>query len=113
VAEDASNQNDPLIYQGQVSDEFKIPRGTLRHWRAHNQGPPSFTLSGNNKGGGRVVYRRSEVLAWLESVERKTRRGDGVDITSAADGKPVKSAGKRSDGKPVKPAGQRVQRRCD
>jgi predicted DNA-binding transcriptional regulator AlpA len=78
---DNDRKPDDLMYQNQVSDEFGIPRGTLRHWRSENTGPPSFALG----VGGRVVYRRSEILAWLESVERKTRRGENVDTATDAD----------------------------
>jgi excisionase family DNA binding protein len=37
-----------------------LTRNTLEKWRVRGQGPPFVKL------GGRVRYRRSDVLAWIE-----------------------------------------------
>jgi predicted DNA-binding transcriptional regulator AlpA len=55
----------------QVSETTGIPVGTLRFWRHTNQGPASFSL------GKKVVYRRSELEAWIAEQEAATRRGGG------------------------------------
>lgn len=60
---------DEFIDTNEVSTITKIPKGTLRYFRSTDQGPASFTL------GRRVVYRKSEVLRWIEEQERSTRRG--------------------------------------
>ncbi len=56
----------------QVSETTGIPVGTLRFWRHTNQGPASFAL------GRKVVYRRSELEAWIAEQESATRRGGGA-----------------------------------
>ena len=61
-----------LMTSADVSAELGIPVGTLRYYRASGQGPASFRL------GGRVRYRRPDVLAWVADQERNTRRGEGV-----------------------------------
>lgn len=38
-----------------------IPRGTWRNRRSARQGPPFY------KAGGRVLYKKSEVLTWIEA----------------------------------------------
>lgn len=61
-----------LMTTTQVSKELGIPVGTLRYYRSRGTGPASFRLA------GRVRYRRSEVLAWVEAQERDSRRGEGA-----------------------------------
>lgn len=61
-----------LMTTEQVSAELGIPVGTLRYYRSSGTGPASFRLA------GRVRYRRTEVLAWVEDQERNSRRGQGV-----------------------------------
>jgi predicted DNA-binding transcriptional regulator AlpA len=46
----------------EVAAELGVPIKTVRHWRLNNYGPRSAKL------GKRVVFRRSEVLAFLDSV---------------------------------------------
>jgi DNA-binding transcriptional MerR regulator len=53
-----------------VSNELGIPVGTLRYYRSTGSGPMSFRLA------GRVRYRRTDVMAWVEQQERNTRRGE-------------------------------------
>lgn len=43
----------------------------LRQWR-YRGGGPAYT-----KLGRRCVYRRSDILAWLEANSRVSTRGDG------------------------------------
>lgn len=49
---------------------IRVERETLSTWRRRNQGPPSF------KRGKRILYRRSELEAWLRAKEASTRRGE-------------------------------------
>ncbi|RIU38542.1 helix-turn-helix transcriptional regulator [Mycobacteroides abscessus] len=58
-----------IIGINEVSGITGLPTGTLRYYRATNQGPESFTL------GRRVVYRRSAVLSWIAAQEKATKRG--------------------------------------
>jgi predicted DNA-binding transcriptional regulator AlpA len=58
-----------LLTTRDVEREFRIPEGTLRYYRSSGIGPASFRL------GGRVRYRRAEVLAWIAEQEVATRRG--------------------------------------
>lgn len=60
-----------------VSAITGIPKGTLRYYRATNQGPESFTLGGSIGRRGRVVYRREAVDQWIAAQEQATRRGGG------------------------------------
>ncbi|ANI41493.1 helix-turn-helix transcriptional regulator [Mycolicibacterium vaccae] len=57
----------------EVSNELGIPVGTLRYYRCNDDGPASFRL------GGRVRYRRAQVMAWVAAQESNTRRGEGVE----------------------------------
>ncbi|OBJ18262.1 transcriptional regulator [Mycobacterium colombiense] len=56
----------------EVSAELGIPVGTLRYYRSSGRGPASFRL------GGRIRYRRADVMAWVDDQERNSRRGQGV-----------------------------------
>ncbi|ORW27572.1 transcriptional regulator [Mycobacterium paraense] len=59
----------------EVSALTGIKQSTLRYWRHCDEGPPSFAM------GGRVMYRRTAVMAWIEQQEQATRR-DGHPIAS-------------------------------
>lgn len=61
-----------LMTPDEVSAELGIPKGTLRYYRSCGCGPASFRL------GGRVRYRRTDVMAWVSEQERNTRRGQVV-----------------------------------
>lgn len=50
-----------LLTLAEVAELLRIPEPTLRFWRHHGTGPKSFKL------GGRVAYRRTDVLAWVEA----------------------------------------------
>lgn len=61
--------SDPIVTPNQLSEETRIPVGTLRYWRHAGKGPESFKL------GRRVVYRRSAVDAWIAAQQLATTRG--------------------------------------
>ena len=50
-----------ILLMEEVSELTRIPLSTLRFYRHSNQGPRSFKL------GGRIAYKRSDVLDWIES----------------------------------------------
>jgi len=52
---------DEILPKRQVSTEYGIPENTLSYWRAMGTGPKSAKL------GRRVVYRRSDVEAWIDA----------------------------------------------
>jgi DNA-binding transcriptional MerR regulator len=64
-----------------VENEYGIPEGTLRYYRSTGVGPASFRL------GGRVRYRRCDVLSWIAEQERTTRRGGAEPQQSGVDAK--------------------------
>lgn len=43
----------------EMNEEFGWPVDTLRYWRQHGDGPPSFKI------GRRVMYDRADVEAWI------------------------------------------------
>lgn len=56
---------DELLRMGAVSALTGIPINTLRYWRnnpAHDKGPRSARL------GSRVVYRKADVVAWVDAA---------------------------------------------
>jgi excisionase family DNA binding protein len=61
--------NDDLLTVDELAEELRVPAGTFRSWRAQDKGPRSFKI------GRRVVYRRSDVTAWLEAQAAATERG--------------------------------------
>lgn len=63
------NSNESLLSTSQVSERFGIPAATLRYWRHRNEGPQSFSI------GKRVVYKLSDLNAWLAHQEATTSRG--------------------------------------
>ena len=46
----------------EFADIVGAPIGTVRHWRQTGYGPKSAKL------GKRVLYRRSDVVGWLDQV---------------------------------------------
>jgi predicted DNA-binding transcriptional regulator AlpA len=62
---------DELLETGDVARVTLIPAGTLRFYRAMDVGPRCFKL------GRRVVYRRSDVDAWVAEQEGGSTRGGG------------------------------------
>lgn len=53
--------NDKLLTVAEVSELTRLPEATIRWFRHAGKGPRSAKL------GRRVVYRESEVLAWIEA----------------------------------------------
>jgi DNA-binding transcriptional MerR regulator len=51
---------EPLLTQAEVAERVRRPVATLRFWRHKGIGPRSANV------GGRVLYKRSDVEAWLE-----------------------------------------------
>lgn len=49
-----------LLTTAEVSELTRIPESTLRYLRWQNRGPRAAKL------GRRVVYRREDVLTWIE-----------------------------------------------
>lgn len=64
-----SASNDPLITVQELAAELRLAPSTLFSWRHIGTGPRSMKL-----GKKRVVYRRSEVDAWLAEQERASVR---------------------------------------
>jgi excisionase family DNA binding protein len=56
-----------LLTITEASEVLRTPVATLRYWRHLGTGPRSFRL------GRRVLYRRDDVHAWIDS-----RREDAV-----------------------------------
>lgn len=61
--------SDALFTTAEVAEKLRIPPATLRWWRHVDRGPKSF------KVGRRVVYRASEVDAYLATCEANTLAG--------------------------------------
>jgi predicted DNA-binding transcriptional regulator AlpA len=53
------NEPDELMTTAEVAAFLRTPAATMRYWRSKHAGPRSFRLP------RRVVYWRSDVLAWL------------------------------------------------
>ena len=69
MSEPVGRLDDRLMTLAEVSEMTRVPTGTLYAWRSAGDGvgPESF------KVGRRVVYWRSEVLAWLGRQEAAAR----------------------------------------
>lgn len=67
-----------LLYQRDVAEMTGIPIATLKYWRQDNRGPRSFRLSDGPGRAGRVVYRRSDVEAWIDAQDKASGAGSGV-----------------------------------
>lgn len=52
---------DQLLTTAEAAAILHTPVATLRWWRHNGSGPRAFRL-----GARKVMYRRSDVLAWLE-----------------------------------------------
>jgi predicted DNA-binding transcriptional regulator AlpA len=51
----------PYMTPPEVAELIQRPESTLAYWRHRHEGPPFA------KVGKRVMYRRSDVLTWLEN----------------------------------------------
>ena len=58
-----------LLTVQELATELRLAESTFYTWRRRGLGPKSFKL------GRRVVYRLSDVEAWLEAQELATSRG--------------------------------------
>ena len=54
-------EDDQLMTTAETAAFLHTPVATLRWWRHEGTGPKSFKL-----GARKVMYRRSDVLSWLE-----------------------------------------------
>jgi len=64
-----SSDYDDLMTTAEVAAMVRAPEPTVRYWRHLGTGPSGF------KVGRRVVYRRADVVAWLEEQRRNTGTG--------------------------------------
>ncbi|HEY2297978.1 MAG TPA: helix-turn-helix domain-containing protein [Jatrophihabitans sp.] len=55
-----------LITITEASERLRTPAATLRYWRHVGVGPKSFKI------GRRVVYRRDDLEAWIETQRGQT-----------------------------------------
>ena len=53
---------DTILTTAEVSALINVPVATLRWWRHQGTGPKAFRM-----GTRKVMYRRSDVTAWLEA----------------------------------------------
>lgn len=63
---------DVLLSTREAAGVLNRPEATLRQWRHKDEGPPCF------RQRGRVMYRRSALLGWLDAQEKATTRGDAA-----------------------------------
>jgi len=56
---------DKLLTTREVAEITRLAPETLRYWRWKGIGPKSFRL------GSRVVYRETDVFAWIEGQARR------------------------------------------
>lgn len=61
-----------MFDQPGVSEYVHIPLGSLRAWRHQGRGPKSFKL------GGRVMYLKKDVDAWIAQQYEASVVGDEV-----------------------------------
>lgn len=66
-----SNSDYVLLDQQETSALTRVPVNTLKDWRAKGgvRGPRSHLV------GGRVMYRQSDVFAWLDDQLAQTGKG--------------------------------------
>lgn len=50
-----------FLSRRQLADELRIDIRTLSRWRWQRKGPPAIRVA------GRVLFKRSDVLAWLDA----------------------------------------------
>jgi len=66
-----------FLTTAEAANMLRVPAGTLRYWRHRNEGPRSARL------GRKVVYRREDVVGWIDQEMARTSRG-GTDSQAAA-----------------------------
>lgn len=62
--------NDKLMTVAEVAELTRLPLSTIRWFRHAGKGPRSARL------GKRVVYKQSDVLAWIEAQFALEGRGE-------------------------------------
>lgn len=63
-----------LLTEAEAAALLRIKPETLRHWRTnkrHKGKAPAFV----QQGKGRVLYLRSDLLAWIERNHHQPKRG--------------------------------------
>ena len=55
-----------LLLMDEVAALIRVPVNTLRYYRQRGGGPPSFRV------GRRVLYRRADVLDWIDQQRRNS-----------------------------------------
>lgn len=60
--EPTTNRHFDLMTMDEVSEFVRIPVSTLRFYRHKGNGPKSAKI------GGRIMYRRADVEAWLDAA---------------------------------------------
>lgn len=68
---------DDLLTITEVAGRLRRPAGTLRQWRHRGVGPRSFRI------GRRVMYRRDDVDAWLQTQIDKSGSGESRAVLAA------------------------------
>ena len=51
---------EPMLTTDEVAEICRTNASTVRNWRHRGLGPPGF------RAGKRVLYRQSDVVAWLD-----------------------------------------------
>lgn len=71
-----SNNDYVLLDQQETSALTRVPVNTLKDWRAKGgaRGPRSHLV------GGRVMYRQSDVFAWLDDQLAATAKGGAESV---------------------------------
>lgn len=59
--------DEPLITAAEVAARLATPLQTFYDWRKHHYGPPAYKIR------GRLLYRWSEVAAWVEQQREPAR----------------------------------------
>ena len=54
------------LSRDQLAAELDVTTRTISRWRWNRKGPPATRIA------GRVLFRRSDVLAWIESQREVT-----------------------------------------
>jgi predicted DNA-binding transcriptional regulator AlpA len=72
-----------LLTLTEAAELLRTPVATLRYWRHCNTGPRSFRL------GRRVLYRRADLLAWIDAQHDRdlARRPDRDVLARPNDGR--------------------------
>jgi len=69
---------DRLLTPSEVAERLRRPLATVRYWRATGVGPPSARVN------GRVLYRESELEAWIARQFEPSGNDDRTPSGAAA-----------------------------